>query len=79
MKRGQAGFSLMELIVVMGIVGSMLAIAAPAADRKAMSLPQAAEELQSQSLSENFLCLYAASFRYWNAGWGTGCKRWSIN
>jgi hypothetical protein len=31
----------MELIVVMGIVGSRLAIAAPAANSKAMSLLQA--------------------------------------
>jgi prepilin-type N-terminal cleavage/methylation domain-containing protein len=59
MKRGQAGFSLMELIVVMGIVGSMLAIAAPAANRKAVSLPQAAEELQS-----NFRLARANSMRH---------------
>ncbi len=59
MKRGQAGFSLMELIVVIGLVGSMLAIAAPAANRKAMSLPQASEELQS-----NFRLARANSMRH---------------
>jgi prepilin-type N-terminal cleavage/methylation domain-containing protein len=46
MKHGQKGFSLMELIVVMGIIGTMIAVAAPATNRKAMSLPLASEELQ---------------------------------
>ena len=46
MKRGNAGFSLMELIVVMGIIGTMVAVAAPATNRKVMSLPLASEELQ---------------------------------
>ena len=59
MKRGQEGFSLMELIVVIGLVGLMLTIAAPAANSKAMSLPQEAEELQS-----NFRLARANSMRH---------------
>ena len=49
----------MELIVVIGLVGLMLTIAAPAANSKAMSLPQAAEELQS-----NFRLARANSMRH---------------
>ena len=46
MNRGQFGFTVIELIVVLGIIGAMLVIAVPATNRKAMSLPLASEELQ---------------------------------
>ncbi|MBM4258984.1 MAG: hypothetical protein FJ147_24170 [Deltaproteobacteria bacterium] len=46
MKRGNAGFTIMELLVVVGVIGTMLIVATPAVNRKAASLPLASEELQ---------------------------------
>jgi Tfp pilus assembly protein FimT len=46
MKRESPGFSVMELIIVLGIVGAMIVVAVPATNRKAVSLPLASEELQ---------------------------------
>lgn len=45
MKRGQFGFTVMELIVVMGIIGVMGAIAIPTLNRQVLSLTVTSGEL----------------------------------
>jgi Tfp pilus assembly protein FimT len=47
MRRDQFGFSALELVVVLGVIGVMVVVAVPATNRKVMSLPIASEELQS--------------------------------
>ena len=46
MKRGSAGFTVMELLVAVGMIGVMIVIAAPRTNHKAMSLPLTVEDLE---------------------------------
>ena len=48
MNRGQFGFTVMELLVVMGIIGAALAVAIPNLNRRQLDLSTASQGLESE-------------------------------